>query len=83
MYSGFPTIEMVNIVSNYVIPNKTLSGLYHLSSDAISKYDLLHIMKDVYKKETKIKSFDGFVLDRSMNSDKFKEATGYIPPSWE
>lgn len=40
IYSGFPTIEMVNIISNYVIPNKDLTGLYHVSSDAISKYDL-------------------------------------------
>lgn len=83
IYSGFPTIEMVNIISNYVIPNKELSGLYHVSSDAISKYDLLNIMKDVYKKDIKINAFDDFVLDRSMNSDRFKYATGYKSPSWE
>ena len=28
--NGFPTIEMVNIISNYVIPNKELSGLYRV-----------------------------------------------------
>ena len=82
IYSGFPTIEIVNVISNYVIPNKELSGLYHVSSDAISKYDLLNIMKDIYKKDIKINAFDDFVLDRSMNSDKFKEVTGYISPSW-
>jgi dTDP-4-dehydrorhamnose reductase len=83
IYSGFPTIEIVNIISNYVIPNKELSGLYHVSSDAISKYDLLHIMKDVYKKEIKINAYDDFVLDRSMNSERFKNATGYKSPDWQ
>ena len=77
------TIEIVNIISNYVIPNKELSGLYHVSSDAISKYDLLNIMKDVYKKDIKINTFDSFVLDRSMNSDKFKKISGYKSPSWK
>lgn len=83
IYSGFPTIEMVNIISNYVIPNKELSGLYHVSSDAISKYDLLNIMKDIYKKDIKINASDDFILDRSMNSDKFKKLTGYESPSWK
>ena len=82
MYSGFPTIEIVNIISNYVIPNKTLAGLYHVSSDAISKFDLLNILKRVYKKDININPFSDFVLDRSMNSDKFKATTGYIAPSW-
>lgn len=82
MYSGFPTIEIVNIISNYVIPNKNLTGLYHVSSDSISKFDLLNILKEVYKKDININSFSDFVLDRSMNSDKFKTATGYVSPSW-
>ena len=83
IYSGFPTYEMVNIITNYVIPNKELSGLYHVSSDPISKYDLLKIMKDVYKKDIKINSYDDFILDRSLNSDRFQSMTGYKAPSWK
>jgi len=83
IYSGFSTIEMVNIISNYVIPNENLSGLYHVSSEPISKYDLLNIMKKVYKKDIDIHSYDDFVLDRSLNSEKFKKVTGYQPPNWE
>lgn len=83
MYSGFPTMEIVNIISNYVIPNKELSGLYQASSDPISKYELLKIIKDVYKKDIKINPTDTFVLDRTLNSDKFKKATGYKSPSWQ
>lgn len=83
IYSGFPTIEMANIISNYVIPNKNLSGLYHVSSDAISKFDLLNIVKNVYGKVINIIPFDNFVLDRSLNSEIFQTATGYKSPSWK
>lgn len=83
IYSGFPTYEMVNIITNFVLPNEQLSGLYHVSSDAISKYDLLKIMKNVYKKDIKINAYNDFVLDRSLNSDKFKQQTGYKSPSWK
>jgi dTDP-4-dehydrorhamnose reductase len=83
IYSGFPTYEMVNIIMNYVIPKADLSGLYHVSSEAISKYDLLCIMKDVYKKDIQINPYDDFILDRSLNSDKFMTLTGYKAPSWK
>lgn len=50
IYTGFSTLEMVNIISNYVIQDKTLNGLYQVSSDPISKYDLLNIIKMFTKK---------------------------------
>ena len=40
-------------------------------------------MKKIYQKDIKINAFDDFVLDRSMNSDRFKNVTGYKAPSWE
>jgi dTDP-4-dehydrorhamnose reductase len=54
-----------------------------VSSDAISKYNLLNITKEVYGKDIKINPYDDFVLDRSLNSDKFKEVTGYKSPDWK
>ena len=73
---------MVNIISNYVIPDKTLNGLYQVSSDPISKYDLLNIIKDVYQKDIQINKYDDFILDRSLDSTKFKNITGYKSPDW-
>lgn len=82
IYSGFPTIEMVNIISNYVIPNQDLSGLYHVSSQPISKYNLLIILKEIYGKHIDINPYNDFVLDRSLNSDFFMQVTGYQAPNW-
>jgi len=82
IYSGFPTIEMGNIISDWVIPNKGLHGLYHVSSDPISKYELLRLVAERYGKKIEIEPFDDFVLDRSLDSTRFRAATGYRPPRW-
>lgn len=82
IYSGFPTIELARIISNYVLPNEGLTGLYHVSSDPISKYELLKMVAERYGKRITIEPYDNFVLDRSMDSTRFRALTGYIPPTW-
>ncbi len=82
IYSGFPTVELANIIEYHVLPDDLLSGLYHVSSEPISKYDLLHLIKKYYKKSIFIEAYDDFVCDRSMNSDRFRNLTGYVPPDW-
>ena len=44
VFSGLPTVEIARIIKDYVIPNKKLRGLYHVSADPINKYDLLSIV---------------------------------------
>jgi dTDP-4-dehydrorhamnose reductase len=82
IYSGFPTVEMARIMSEYVIPNKDLKGLYHVSSHRISKYDLLRLVAERYGKQIEIERYDDFCCDRSLDSGRFRSVTGYNPPSW-
>ena len=82
IYTGFSTIELAKIIIDYVIPNEKLRGLYHVSSSQISKFDLLNIVKVVYEKKIVIEAFDGLAIDRSLNSERFQEITGYRPPTW-
>lgn len=82
-YSGFPTLEIENIITNYIIPNEEVSGVYNISSSQITKYELLKIIKKVYGKTTNIEEYDGFEIDRTLNSDEFRNITSYSPPSWE
>jgi dTDP-4-dehydrorhamnose reductase len=83
VYSGFPTIELAKIIRDHVLPNPALSGIYHVSSEPISKYELLQLVAKRYGKEIGIDPSDDFVLDRSMDSTTFRKATGYRPPSWD
>lgn len=82
IYTGFPTVEISKIISQYVIPNKELSGLYQVSSTPISKYDLLRLVADCYGKQIEIEPDDNFHCDRSLDSSRFRRTTGYTPPSW-
>jgi dTDP-4-dehydrorhamnose reductase len=83
IYSGFPTIEIAQIIAEYIIPNEKLTGLYHISSDPISKYELLKMVAKTYHKKIKIEADETVAIDRSLNSDLFRKATGYQPPKWE
>ena len=82
IFSGFPTIELAHIIRDVVVPQEKLSGLYHVASDPISKYALLKLVAQVYGKEIEILPEDEFTLDRSLNAEKFRLASGYSPPAW-
>ena len=82
IYSGVPTCELGRIIENYVLPNKCLKGLYNVSADPINKFTLLNIFKEVYKKNIIILKDETYKIDRSLNSKKFRKATGYKPLEW-
>jgi len=81
-FSGLPTNELAKVIAEHVIPNKKLNGLYHVSVDRISKHVLLKIVADVYGHHIDIEPSRDFKIDRSLNSDRFKKASGYVPPDW-
>jgi dTDP-4-dehydrorhamnose reductase len=82
IYSGLPTVEMTRIISEFVIPNPKLRGVFHVASSPISKYDLLHLIAAAYAKKIDIIPDDSVIIDRSLNADKFHAATGYVAPPW-
>jgi dTDP-4-dehydrorhamnose reductase len=83
IYSGLPTVTFAGIVADIISEHTDLAGLYHLSSDPIDKFQLLEMVKDKAGLDIDIEPDDEFVIDRSLNSDRFKDATGFRPPSWE
>jgi dTDP-4-dehydrorhamnose reductase len=82
IFSGFTTDELSRIIMDYVIPHPELTGLYHVSSEPIAKYDLLQLTKDAYGRNINILPDEQFTMDRSLDSTRFRQATGYQPPSW-
>ena len=82
IFSGLPVNEISRIISRYFIINKDLTGIFHISSNPISKYDLLSIVKEKYKLDIKIESDEDYKIDRSLNSSKFQKITGYRIKSW-
>ena len=82
IFSGLPTVELASIIHDYIIPNKTLEGLYHISGTPISKYDLLSTINKIYHSEKEIIPEKEFKIDRSLNSIRFQDQTGYQTKKW-
>ena len=56
--------------------------MYHVSSEPISKYDLLGLFKARLGLPIDIVPYDDFVCDRSLDSIRFRSEFGYQPPDW-
>jgi len=82
IFSGLPTVEVARVIEEYVLPHPDLHGVYQLSVDPISKHDLLSIVKDIYGKQIEIIPDDSLVIDRSLDSTRFQEATGFVSKPW-
>lgn len=84
IYSGFTTNEFANVLKTVFENRNKLSGLYHISSNPISKLELLTRLKEKLNMDNiLIKEDKDFNCNRSLNSEKFKSITGYNPPSWD
>lgn len=83
VFSGFPTIVLAEILAEVITRHKDLSGLYHVSSEPIDKLTLLELLKNEYRANIEIEPSSEVKIDRSLDSSKFREKTGFQPMSWE
>ncbi|MDP1773786.1 MAG: SDR family oxidoreductase [Methylobacter sp.] len=82
IFSGLPTVVFAQVIRDVVIPRADLFGLYHVAAKPIAKYDLLRLIAEVYGKSIEIVREDQFEIDRSLNAERFRVATGYAAPDW-
>ncbi|CAM4412461.1 MAG: hypothetical protein LEGION0403_FIIPPAGN_00930 [Legionella sp.] len=82
IFSGLPTFELARVMRDYVIPKPELCGLYHVVANPINKYELISLIAEIYKKKINIVADEEVKIDRSLNGERFKEATGYVAPAW-
>ena len=82
IFSGLPTVVFAQVIRDVVIPRSDLFGLYHVAAKPIAKYDLLRLIAEVYGKSIEIVREDQFEIDRSLNAERFRVATGYVAPDW-
>jgi len=83
IYTGFPTQVLARIMADLIVEYPGLSGLYHISSDPINKYDLLVRIRDAMGLDIEIEPFEDFYCDRSLDSARFRVETGYPVPDWD
>lgn len=82
IFSGLPNTVFAHVVRDIVIPRADLTGTYHVGGSPISKYDLLTLIAEIYGKSINIDKDEQFIINRSLNSERFTQETGFISPSW-
>jgi dTDP-4-dehydrorhamnose reductase len=83
IYTGFTTLEISRIIEKILLERPHASGVYHVSSDRISKHDLLVLIKNKLGLPIKVRPDATFRCDRSLNSSRFRSEFKYNPPSWD
>jgi dTDP-4-dehydrorhamnose reductase len=82
LYSGISTLYLADLVCDIIEKYPHLSGLYHVASNTISKYDLLMLARDAFGADVRIQPDDSVIIKRNLDCGKFQRATGYAPPDW-
>lgn len=86
IFSGLPTISVARLLKEKVIEkfmSTDIHGLYHLSVEPIAKYDLLKLIAKTYRKSIDIIPDEAVVIDRSLDSSRFRSDFEFSPPSWD
>lgn len=83
IYTGLTTVELARVLEFLLIRHPGASGLYQVSGDKITKYDLLHLFGKHLHHDIEIIPDENFHCDRSLDSSRFRREFGYTPPTWD
>lgn len=82
VFSGLTTRALTELIRDVVMPHEDLAGLWHVSADPIDKFTLLSRLADELGWQVELTPVDEPVIDRSLDSSRFRTTTGWQPPSW-
>jgi dTDP-4-dehydrorhamnose reductase len=84
IYTGLSTAQMSRLVVDVLEHWPRLAGLWHVSSDATSKYDLLVGLRSALRwSDITVEPDAEFCCNRALVSHRFRNETGWKPPTWE
>lgn len=81
-FSGLTTRELAHVLLDVVVPRTDLHGVHQVAGPAISKHDLVALLRDRLRPELTVIADDRVRVDRRLDGSRFEAATGYHPPSW-
>jgi dTDP-4-dehydrorhamnose reductase len=82
LYSGLTTNALARLVGDVIEHHPQLSGLYQVTGKTISKFELLTLIQQKFKLPVEVLPDEMVYCDRSMIGERFKQATGFVAPSW-
>ena len=81
-FSGLTTQALSRVIAAVLRDHRTLDGVYHVSGEPISKYDLLVEVRDAFGRRVDIEPRSEPVIDRTLDDSRFRAATGLTCPGW-
>lgn len=83
LFTGLPTVALAGVVRMLLRERSELDGVWHVGADAISKHDLLALVREAYGLSTAVLPDDDFHCDRRLDSSRFRAVTGWQPKPWD
>ncbi len=80
-FSGPTTHEVARVIDG-VLDRPDLTGVYHVAAEAISKYDLLALVRTIFGLHIEITVDDELRLDRTLDNNKLRSAMAVSTPTW-
>ena len=81
-FSGLTTLELARIIELVATDHRDLVGLFHVASARIDKDTLLRMVGEAFGTGTRIVPDDSVLIDRSLDGELFRRATGIAVPEW-
>jgi dTDP-4-dehydrorhamnose reductase len=82
VFSGLTTQSLARAILDVLERHGELDGVWHVSAEPITKHDLLVQLRDALELPAEIVPDDSVVVDRSLDSSRFRAATAWTPPRW-
>ncbi len=82
VFSGLTTHALTDVIRDVVMQDVSLSGLWHVSAEPIDKFTLLTRLGAYLGWDVEITPSDALVINRSLDSTRFRERVAWSPPDW-
>ena len=82
LYTGLTTSALADLVGDILQFHAALEGVWQVSSDPITKFDLLQIVNQAYGLGIEIERDEQFLCDRRLDSTRFRRQVGTSPSMW-
>jgi dTDP-4-dehydrorhamnose reductase len=83
IYSGLTTQALARTISKLLLGNLHLTGLFHVSSQPISKLEIINKLNELLDLQLTVTPDASVEINRSLKSEKFQKATSISPQTWD
>lgn len=82
LFSGVTTNFMVEAINRICSSFPHLAGLWHVSADHISKYELVSLVSSIYGLDITVLRDDSVAIDRRLVGDRLRSECDIAAPDW-